>query len=161
MRQQSVDPECLVMKIRPAVPEDVSAVRACAEEAYAPYIVAIGRKPAPMIADFETQIGAGQVHVAEDETGSLLGFIVFFPKADHMFLENVAVVLAAAGRGIGKALISHCEAKAHSLGLSAICLYTNEKMTANLRIYPRLGYKETGRRTEDGFNRVYFKKTII
>jgi hypothetical protein len=34
-------------------------------------------------------------------------------------------------------------------------------MTANLSIYPRLGYTETGRRTEDGFNRVYFEKTII
>ena len=149
------------MKIRSAAPDDVSAVRACAEEAYAPYIAAIGRKPAPMVADFVAQIGAGQVHVAEDETSSFLGFIVYFPNADHMFLENVAVVSAAAGRGIGKALISHCEAEARSLGLSAIRLYTNEKMTANLSIYPRLGYTETGRRTEDGFNRVYFVKTII
>ncbi|WP_422019901.1 GNAT family N-acetyltransferase [Roseibium sp.] len=149
------------MKIRPAVPNDVSAVRACAEEAYAPYIAAIGRKPAPMVADFETQIGAGQVHVAEDESGSFLGFIVYFPRADHMFLENVAVVSAAAGRGIGRALISHCEAEACSLGLPAIRLYTNEKMTANLSIYPRLGYTETGRRTEDGFNRVYFEKSLF
>ncbi|OJJ12559.1 GNAT family N-acetyltransferase [Alphaproteobacteria bacterium AO1-B] len=149
------------MKIRPAMPDDVSAVRACAEKAYAPYIAAIGRKPAPMVADFERQIGAGQVHVAEDETGSFLGFIVYSPRADHMFLENVAVVSAAAGRGIGRALISHCEAEARSLGLSDIRLYTNEKMTANLSIYPKLGYKEAGRRTEDGFNRVYFEKTII
>ncbi|EEE43256.2 Sortase [Roseibium alexandrii DFL-11] len=149
------------MKIRPAVPDDVSAVRACADEAYAPYIAAIGRKPAPMIADFEAQIGAGQVYVAEDETGSFLGFVVYFPRADHMFLENVAVVSAAAGRGIGKALVSHCEAEARSLGLSAIRLYTNEKMTANLRIYPKLGYTETGRRTEDGFNRVYFEKSLF
>ncbi|WP_428529366.1 GNAT family N-acetyltransferase [Roseibium sp.] len=149
------------MKIRPAMPDDVSAVLACAEKAYAPYIAAIGRKPAPMVADFETQIGAGQVHVAEDETGSFLAFIVYSPRADHMFLENVAVVSAAAGRGIGRALISHCEAEARSLGLSAIRLYTNEKMTANLSIYPKLGYTEIGRQTEDGFDRVYFEKSLL
>lgn len=33
-------------------------------------------------------------------------------------------------------------------------LYTNEKMTENLSIYPKLGYVEVGRRTENGFNRV-------
>ncbi|MEQ9160672.1 MAG: hypothetical protein RLO10_10775 [Roseovarius indicus] len=39
-------------------------------------------------------------------------------------------------------------------------LYTNEKMVANLSIYPHLGYAETDRRTEDGFNRVYFEKRV-
>ena len=37
---------------------------------------------------------------------------------------------------------------------------TNEKMTENLTLYPRLGYCEVARRTEDGFNRVYFQKTL-
>jgi hypothetical protein len=37
-------------------------------------------------------------------------------------------------------------------------LYTNEKMTDNLSIYRKLGYVEVARRTENGFNRVYFEK---
>ncbi len=37
---------------------------------------------------------------------------------------------------------------------------TNEKMSQNLSIYPHLGYVETGRRIEDGFNRVYFEKKL-
>jgi len=148
------------MHIRLANPADLPAIRACAVEAYTPFITAIGRKPAPMIADFEAQIGARQVHVAEDQTGRLLGFIVFFPQAGHMFLENVAVVPAATGQGIGKALISHCEMEALALGLPCVRLYTNEKMTTNLRIYPKLGYSETGRRREDGFDRVYFEKSL-
>ena len=40
-------------------------------------------------------------------------------------------------------------------------LYTNEKMTANLSIYLRLGYTETGRRIEDGFKRVFFEKLLV
>ena len=140
--------------------DDEPAIRGCAERAYARYVAAIGRKPAPMVADFASQIAAGHIHVATDAAGKLEGFIVFFPIADHMFLENVAVEPAASGRGIGKSLVSFCEAEARRLGLAAIRLYTNEKMTANLSIYPYLGYVEVDRRTEDGFNRVFFEKHL-
>ncbi len=33
-------------------------------------------------------------------------------------------------------------------------------MHENLRFYPRLGYREVGRRLEDGFRRVYFSKQL-
>ena len=148
------------VRIRPAVAADEAAVRGCAEAAYAQYVAAIGRKPAPMVADFAGQIGDGVVHVAEGADSTVLGFIVFFPRGEHMFLENVAVADDAAGQGIGRALIGFCEAEARRLGLASVQLYTNEKMAANLSIYPHLGYAETDRRTEDGFNRVYFEKRV-
>jgi hypothetical protein len=44
--------------------------------------------------------------------------------------------------------------------MNAVHLYTNEKMTDNLSIYPKLGYVEVARRTENGFNRVYFEKSL-
>jgi GNAT superfamily N-acetyltransferase len=146
--------------IRKAVAADEPAIRACAEQAYTRYVAAIGRKPAPMVADFAAQIADGHVHAAVSDTDELQGFIVFFAEDDAMFLENVAVQPAAVGKGIGKALISFCEAEARRLGLAAVRLYTNEKMTENLSIYPRLGYIETGRRTEHGFNRVFFEKRL-
>jgi N-acetylglutamate synthase-like GNAT family acetyltransferase len=146
--------------IRRAVKNDENAVRQCAESAYDRYVAAIGRKPAPMVADFAAQIAAGQVYVEAGEADELQGFIVFFPVSDHMFLENVAVQPAAAGQGIGKSLIKFCEAEAWRLGLRSVHLYTNEKMTENLSIYPRLGYVEVDRRTEDGFNRVFFEKQL-
>ncbi|WP_251363661.1 GNAT family N-acetyltransferase [Epibacterium ulvae] len=77
-----------------------------------------------------------------------------------MFLENIAVQPEAAGRGVGKALMACCEDAARRADLPAIKLYTNEKMVKNLKIYPHLGYHETGRRSEDGFNRVYFEKPL-
>ena len=112
------------------------------------------------MADFRQQISEGVVHVAVDEAGEIIGFIVFFPRGDHMFLENVAVKGSAAGRGIGRRLIMLCEGEASRLGLGSVQLYTNEKMTENLSIYPKLGYVEVGRCTEDGFNRVYFEKVL-
>jgi hypothetical protein len=32
-----------------------------------------------------------------------------------------------------------------------VTLYTNEKLTENLQLHPALGYAETGRRTDEGF----------
>ena len=145
--------------IRRATSEDVTAVCNCAHAAYARYVSAIGREPAPMIADFGKQIGAHDLWIAEIE-GEVLGFIVFFRKHDTMFLENVAVHPNHAGRGIGRQLIGFCEDEASNLGLKSVTLYTNDKMIENLKIYPRLGYLETDRRDEDGFHRVYFKKRL-
>lgn len=148
------------MAIRPAQEEDLPAIRRCAREAYSIYVDRIGREPAPMIANFENQIRDGVVHVAENEDAQLLGFIVFYPREDHMHLENVAVSSMHQGKGVGRCLIEFCEAAAIRSGISKIELYTNEMMTENLRLYPRLGYREIGRWSEDGFNRVFFRKRI-
>jgi ribosomal protein S18 acetylase RimI-like enzyme len=146
--------------VRAAVAADAPALRALAERAYAPYVPLIGRRPAPMDADIAAQIAAGEVHVATDATGAIRGFVVFRPEGGHMLLENVAVLPEEAGRGTGRALIRFCEETAHGRGLAAVRLYTNARMTANLALYPRLGYAETGRRTEDGFDRVFFEKLL-
>lgn len=146
--------------IRLAEASDEPDIRNCAEQAYARYVPVIGRKPAPMIVDFITQIAAGVVYVATDDQASFQGFIVFYAKEGYFLLENVAVLPSAAGRGVGKTLISFCENTARQRGVNAVHLYTNEKMTDNLSIYPRLGYVKVAERTEDGFNRVYFEKSL-
>lgn len=146
--------------IRLALKSDEPNIRACAEQAYARYVPLIGQKPAPMIADFASQIASGQVYVAANQQDEFLGFIVFYEDGTHLLLENVAVLPSAAGQGIGKKLIHFCEETALERGLTSVQLYTNEKMTDNLSIYPKLGYAEIGRRSEDGFNRVYFEKTL-
>ena len=75
-------------------------------------------------------------------------------------LENVVVRSSAAGKGVGKRLITFCEEKAKQACAKRIKLYTNEKMSENLSIYPHLGYQETDRKTEDGFNCVFFEKSL-
>jgi hypothetical protein len=52
------------------------------------------------------------------------------------------------------------ESLAADLGLPELRLYTNAAMTENLKLYPRLGYGETGRHSERGFERVYFSKSL-
>lgn len=146
--------------LRKAIATDETAIRLCAEAAYQQYVTVIGKAPAPMIADFRSQISNGWVYVAENVNGAVEGFIVFYQRQNHMFLENVAVHPSAAGKGIGKDLINSCEQEALRLKLGAIELYTNEKMADNHSIYRHLGYVETGRHEEAGFNRVYFEKRL-
>ncbi|MNE09202.1 aminoalkylphosphonic acid N-acetyltransferase [compost metagenome] len=146
--------------IRLAKASDEPQIRDCAELAYARYVPMIGRKPAPMVADFATQIAAKVVYVATDDQATFQGFIVFYAEEGHILLENVAVLPSAAGRGVGKALISFCESAARQNGMNAVHLYTNEKMTDNLSIYPRLGYVKVAQRMQDGFKRVYFEKLL-
>tara|TARA_R110000737_G_scaffold318304_1_gene329180 strand:- start:1244 stop:1702 length:459 start_codon:yes stop_codon:yes gene_type:complete len=146
--------------IRLAQAADEIAVRECAERAYERYVAAIGKKPAPMVADFASMIASGIVHVAVERDAEVLGFVVFYPEGEHVLLENVAVRPDAEGQGIGRRLIAFCEAEAKRSNAKSVKLYTNEKMTENLSIYPHLGYRETERKTEDGFNRVFFEKPI-
>ncbi|WP_455886166.1 GNAT family N-acetyltransferase [Pseudomonas rustica] len=95
--------------IRLAIATDEPEIRQCAQQAYARYVPLIGRKPAPMTADFARQIAQAVVYVATDDQSTFQGFIVFYAEQGHMLLENVAVLPSAAGRGVGKALISFCE----------------------------------------------------
>lgn len=146
-------------ELRLAQPKDVDAVRDCARAAYRKYVERIGREPAPMVADFEAHIRRRQMYVIEDDAG-LAGYVVFFRKDDHMFLENVAVPPDRQGNGYGRRLILHAEEEAHRAGLTHVRLYTNVHMRENLGLYKALGYVETGRRREDGFDRVYFEKVL-
>ncbi|MEM9044548.1 MAG: GNAT family N-acetyltransferase [Pseudomonadota bacterium] len=146
-------------RIRKATPEDVDAVRSIVEAAYEPYVAAIGRKPAPMVADFAAQIAKGHIWVIERQ--SIDGFIVFYPRSGLMFLENVAIHPEARGHGLGRDLINHCERMAREQGFKRIELYANAKMTANHNFYRRLGFEQTDRRFEDGFDRIYFRKALF
>lgn len=57
-------------------------------------------------------------------------------------------------------MIEFVEQKAKAEGYCRLELYTNAKMTENLGLYPRLGYQQFDRRIENGFDRVYFYKTL-
>ncbi len=110
-----------------------------------------------MVQDFAAALSTGRLWVAG---APIAEYVVAFPRDDHWQLENVAVAVAARGRGVGRSLIAFVKAMARDTGAAAVELYTNARMTENLALYPRLGYLETGRRTEDGFDRVFFRKTL-
>jgi len=145
--------------IRRATSDDVIRIRSCAEKAYAPYVARIGKKPAPMVADFAALVDKKLVYVLEVRC-HLRGFIVCFPNKDHFHIENVAVLPEFTGRGYGRKLIGFAETEARIQGFSRLELYTNEKMRENLTLYPKLGYEEFSRQIQGGFPRVFFRKQL-
>ena len=54
-----------------------------------------------MLADYRALIAAGRVHLLETG-GALLGALVIEAKADHLFVDVVAVQPAAQRHGIGR-----------------------------------------------------------
>lgn len=146
------------MILRTAGLDDVPDLVRIAAEAFGPYVERIGRPPAPMCADFNALVARGVVHVAELE--SVDGYVVCYPRSDHMQLENIAVAPAHQGKGLGRALIGLVERKAHEANLPAVELHTNAAMRENLVLYPHLGYVQIGRHRADGFDRIYFRKDL-
>ncbi len=147
------------MQIQRARPEDAEPIRRVAIAAYRPYIRRIGREPAPMLADFPALIAAGEVW-ALAEIADIIGYIVMRAKGDSLHIENLAVAPERHGEGHGRALLDFAEAEARRRALPRLDLYTNAMMTENLALYAQLGWRETGRRREDGFDRVYFEKPL-
>jgi len=145
--------------LRPAIAADVPALRDLAERAYGVYVERIGRRPAPMNDDYGEKLRIAEVFVADDG-GGVVGLIVLIPAADHVLIENVAVDPARQGAGIGRALLNLAEAYAGERGIDELRLYTNVTMVENIRLYTRLGYRETGRETTAAFRRVNFSKRL-
>ena len=145
--------------LRRATPDDVAAIGACAEAAYEKYVPRMGRKPAPMVADFAGHVAAGEAFVLM--LGDVLaGYIVMMPRADCVFVENVAVDPERQGQGLGDRLMGLAEEEARRHGLPEVSLYSNVKMFENFGFYGRLGFVETERLHEDGFDRVYMMKRL-
>ena len=119
----------------------------------------MGKQPGPMLADYPGQVADGLVRVIEVDA-CVAGFIVTMARPDHLFVENLALEPTFHGRGLGRRLMAFAESRARDLGLDAIRLYTNVKMTENFPFYRRLGYRITERRSEDGYDRVYFLKRL-
>ena len=78
-----------------------------------------------------------------------------------MFVENVAVDPRLQGQGLGRVLMAFVEQQARRHQLDEIRLYTNELMTENLHFYRHLGFEEEERRIEDGYRRVFLRKTLV
>jgi ribosomal protein S18 acetylase RimI-like enzyme len=147
------------VQIRSATADDAAAVGELVQRAYAHYVDRIGRRPGPMDDDYREKVAACRVSVAV-EADEILGLIVLAQEADHLLVENVAVEPERQSQGIGRALLAFAEETATEAGITTLRLYTHALMTENLAFYPRLGYTEIGRRTDNGFERVLFSKSL-
>ena len=138
---------------------DAVAVRACVVAAFEPYIVRIGKPPAPMLLDYPMLIAEGRVWVAEQNT-QVEGVLVQYETPEGFYVDTVASSLKARGTGVGRALLRFAEGEAVRRGHASVYLCTNSKMTENQVLYPKIGYVEVDRRSEAGYDRVCYRKAL-
>ena len=146
--------------IRPGQPEDADIIRDIVHAAYRHYIARIGKPPGPMLDDYARRITNHQAWVLE-EAGRIMGILVLEQTHEGFLLDNIAVAPHAQGGGYGRTLVAFAEAEGRRRGYGEIQLYTHALMTENQALYKRLGFVETRRVTEKGYERVYMTKRLV
>lgn len=151
--------------IEKALLSDAEVIKQIVIAAYSKYVPRMGgQEPAPMTADYHTIIASlsQEVFVLRRQVdGKVLGSILLSDTGDDSTkVNNLVVDSAAQGRGYGRLLTGFAEGVARERGRAALTLFTNEKMTENTVLYPQMGFVEVQRKMEDGYSRVYFRKTL-
>ena len=75
-------------------------------------------------------LAAGEVWLAEDDAGQVLGFFDLRLEADLAEVEAFFIAPAAKRRGIGRSLWAHLEARALSLGAARITIDSDPEAQA-------------------------------
>jgi GNAT superfamily N-acetyltransferase len=132
--------EAIRAGFRRATSEDAAVVRDLTRAAYAKWVPVLGREPKPMTADYDVAVRDHVIDMLYLD-GEPAALIEMHPEADHLLIVNVAVLPAHRGRGYGRALLAHAEELTRSLGLRKLRFYTSSRLTENVKLYQRVGYK--------------------
>ena len=146
-------------RIRAATAADVPAIAEIVDQAYRHYIARIGKLPGPMLDDYVARVSEGAVWVLE-EGAVMAAIIVLLPAPNYLLLDNIAVSPTRQGLGFGRRLLAFAEDEALRRGYREIRLYTHETMVENQRLYAAIGYEETGRGSEAGYNRIFMRERL-
>ncbi len=144
---------------RPAHPGDADAIRGLVLRAYAKWVPVVGREPRPMTADYDRAVLEHDFDLAF-AAGALAGLAETELRADHLWIENLAVAPEAQGRGLGRLLLARAETRALSAGRGEIRLLTNSAMLANIALYEHLGYVRTHVEPYAGGSIVHMARTL-
>jgi GNAT superfamily N-acetyltransferase len=145
--------------IREASQADAPAAKACVIGSFDPYVERIGKPPAPMLLDFPAEIEARHVWVAETKR-KVVEVLVQYETGEGFYIDTVAVAPLHQGSGVGRALLQFAEQEALRRGYGSIYLCTNARMTENQIFYPRIGYSEYARKLDQGYDRVFYRKSL-
>ena len=138
------------MLIRRAAPEDYVTVGLITEAAYEEFLEGPDDYYRAFLRDAEARDREAELWVAVDDDGEILGSVTSCPPGSpwrELAVDGegefrmLAVAPAARGRGVGEALVRHCEERAAMAGAARMWLSTLDEMTHAQRIYARLGYR--------------------
>jgi ribosomal protein S18 acetylase RimI-like enzyme len=152
--------------IRKATVEDLPALLAIVNASYSKYLDRMEKPPAPMVANYTELPKTQDIFILEsisDDNGHrIIGSITLGIDVadDAVKVNNFVIEPAAQGRGYGRVMMGFAENVAREKDIGSLTLCTNVKMLENISLYLKLGFVETERRSEDGYDRVYFRKQL-
>lgn len=146
--------------IRPARTADAPVLRALTYAAYGKYVEVLGREPLPMRADFARAVRDHRIDVIEAD-GAMIAMIEMIIKADHLWIENIAVHPDHQRRGLGQICLCHAQNIAEELQIPMLKLYTNALMRGNVSLYQRFGFTIEKREKNDLGTVVHMVKSLI
>jgi ribosomal protein S18 acetylase RimI-like enzyme len=136
--------------IRRATPQDYEAVGLLTEAAYEAFLEGPDDYYRAYLRDAAARDRDAELWVAVDDDGAMLGSVTSCPPGSSWRdlsvdgegeFRMLAVAPSARGRGVGEALVRHCEERAAAAGANRMWLATLDEMTHAQRIYARLGYR--------------------
>jgi putative acetyltransferase len=88
----------------------------------------------------------GDVLLARDEDGSVIGCVALEPTGDGVFeLSKMAVAPDERGRGTGRRLMNAAIARARALGAASLFLGSNHRLEAAVGLYESAGFRHVAR----------------
>lgn len=146
--------------MRPGAAGDLGAAVRIVDQAYAPYVARLGKRPGPMLDDDARCLAARQLWVVELQSQAV-GVLVLEDAGDALLIEDVAIYPAVQGSGLGTLCLGFAAQEAQHRKRAALRLYTNAAMTENIAFSVRHGFVETLRGTHRGFDRVFMAKAVL
>ncbi|HTM04855.1 MAG TPA: ribosomal protein S18-alanine N-acetyltransferase [Vicinamibacterales bacterium] len=80
------------------------------------------------------------IYVVRTAECHVAGFCAFWLVFDEIHINNIAMLPAYRGRGIGRALLEHVLAEARTLGATRATLEVRASNTGALKLYSELGF---------------------
>ncbi|MBV8171381.1 MAG: GNAT family N-acetyltransferase [Candidatus Eremiobacteraeota bacterium] len=122
--------------------------RATEHDAHAIQELLVRCGPEGALAAVEPMLGDIEVFLRSESAGAFIiadpngnaGVAMFDRQGDVLWLFRVAVVPAARGRGLGKALVNAVEAAARGMGLSAVFVQMPAQLESR-QFFEALGYR--------------------
>ena len=150
--------------IRPIEPRDAGEVMTLQRAAFVQEALIYGSPEMPpftqTLEEVESELQENLGVVALDGA-RMIGALRARVDGDLLLVGRIAIAPDRAGEGIGSALLEAVERRGADAGATEAELFTGSLSEANLRLYERLGYRETQRVPgDDGTAQVFLRKRL-
>ena len=135
-----------MVNIREARRDDCAAMReiewAAGEQFRTiPGLAFVADDPPLSVEEYGDYADDGRAWVAVDDGGDAVGYVIVDVLDGNAHVEQVSVVPAHQGEGVGKALLDEVRAYAVARGMPAVTLTTFDHVPWNRPLYEHLGFR--------------------